>query len=127
MGRQRFLSLGGLNARQFPIGYNDVEFMLRCSRAGLTHLYLGHVSASHRRGSSRTGDNEDLQALWAGQSYPAEAGRRFQQLAKERVGIQVSAPKKESTGQLKDGKPAPPVERGASITQETRRPPASRG
>lgn len=93
MERGRFLALGGLNARQFPIGYNDVEFMLRASKAGLTHLYLGHVSASHRRGSSRTGDNEDLQALWAGQNYPVEANRRFRQLSKERVG-QGAATKK---------------------------------
>lgn len=87
MARDRFLAIGGLDAKDFPIGYNDMDFMLRCGRAGLTHLYLGHVLATHLRGSSRSRDNEDLQALRINQRYGAEIAKRLTQLARERVEV----------------------------------------
>ena len=63
--------------------------MLRAARQGLTHLYLGHVWAEHRRGSSRTGDDEDLQALLINQAYPEAAQGHLSQLARLRVGASV--------------------------------------
>ncbi len=84
--RDLYLELGGLDEDRFPIGYNDVDFMLRASRQGLTHLYLGHVSAEHRRGSSRTGDDEDLQALMINQAYPETAQGHLTQLSRARIG-----------------------------------------
>ena len=83
---QTYLELGGLDETRFPIGYNDVDFMLRASRRGLIHLYLGHVWAEHRRGSSRTGDNEDRQAFQINQAYPETAGGHLHQLARARIG-----------------------------------------
>ena len=83
--RELYLELGGLDEIRLPIGYNDVDFMLRCSRRGLTHLYLGHVFAEHKRGSSRTGDDEDLQALMINQAYPEAAQGHLSQLARIRV------------------------------------------
>jgi GT2 family glycosyltransferase len=85
MARERFLALGGLDETRFPIGYNDIDLMLRASRAGLKHLYLGHAWAEHARGSSRTGDNEDLQALRINQAFPEAASGRLGQLARERI------------------------------------------
>ena len=85
MHRDRFLALGGLDEVDFPIGYNDIDLMLRATRAGLTHLYLGHLDARHARGSSRTGDNEDMQAFLIRERYP-EAGLGYlHQLARERI------------------------------------------
>ncbi len=84
--RELFLELGGLDAVRFPIGYNDVDFMLRASSRGLIHLYLGHLVAEHPRGSSRTGDDEDLQALQLSQAYPAAPGGRLAQLSRVRIG-----------------------------------------
>ncbi len=84
--RELFLELGGLDAVRFPIGYNDVDFMLRASSRGLIHLYLGHLLAEHPRGSSRTGDDEDLQALQLSQAYPAAPGGRLAQLSRVRIG-----------------------------------------
>lgn len=84
--RDLYLELGGLDARRFPIGYNDVDLMLRASRRGLAHLYLGHLVAEHRRGSSRTGDDEDLQALQLGQEYPEAAQGHLSQLSRVRIG-----------------------------------------
>jgi GT2 family glycosyltransferase len=85
MSRERFLDAGGLDEVDFPNGYNDIEFMLRCSEAGLRHLYVGHVHAQHARGSTRSGENEDRQALLVNQRYPAVAGARFRQLTRERL------------------------------------------
>ena len=84
IARERYLELGGLDETRFPVGYNDLDLMLRASARGLKHLYLGHLSASHARGSSRTGDNEDLQALWLNQAYPPDVSR-LAQLAQVRI------------------------------------------
>ncbi len=88
--RETYLELGGLNETRFPIGYNDVDFMLRASRRGLTHLYLGHVWAEHRRGSSRTGDDEDRQAFQINQAYPEAAQGHLRQLARVRIAPESS-------------------------------------
>ena len=85
MARETYLEIGGLDERRFPAGYNDLDFMLRASARGLRHLYLGHVGARHARGSSRTGDNEDLQALWLNQTFPVAPAERTAQLEAVRV------------------------------------------
>ena len=91
MRRDLYLELGGLDEVRFPIGYNDIDFMLRASARGLTHLYLGHLFAEHRRGASRTGDDEDLQALWINQAYPAAGIGRLTQLARVRIGPEITS------------------------------------
>ncbi len=85
IGRERLLALGGLDERRFPVGYNDIDLMLRGSAMGLTHLYLGHLSAQHERGSSRTGDNEDLQVLWIKHSQQIAALAHARQFVQQRV------------------------------------------
>ena len=97
--RELFLDLGGLDPRRFPIGYNDADFMLRASARGLIHLYLGHLAAEHRRGSSRTGDDEDLQALQLGATHPQAAQGHLHQLARVRIGsVEPPAPAEPSPG-----------------------------
>lgn len=91
--RQRFLDLGGLDETRFPVGYNDLDLMLRATRQGLRHLYLGHVRAEHVRGSSRSGDNEDLQALWLNQDHPAALTDRLAQLERIRLEAETDAAK----------------------------------
>jgi GT2 family glycosyltransferase len=85
MSRDRFLGVGGLDEARFPIGYNDVDLMMRSAASGLTHLYLGHVWAEHARGSTRSGDSEDLQALILNREHPDAAVRRLLQLERRRV------------------------------------------
>jgi GT2 family glycosyltransferase len=104
IARSRFLEAGGLDEVDFPIGYNDVEFMFRVSRQGLRHLYLGHVHAQHERGSSRTGDNEALQALRLNIEYAHELGQYRRFLAVEQ--ISPAAPKATDKDKGK-GLPAP--------------------
>jgi GT2 family glycosyltransferase len=91
MARDRFLAIGGLDAVRFPIGYNDVDFALRCRMAGLSNFYLGHLRADHERGSSRTGDNEDLQILLIRSMYPCVTTERLFQLQRERLEIPAPA------------------------------------
>ena len=88
--RERFLDLGGLDERRFPIGYNDVDLLLRAGAAGLKHLYLGHLTAEHARGASRSGDNEDLHALWLRQALEVSGPAHLLQL--ERVRITTERP-----------------------------------
>jgi GT2 family glycosyltransferase len=92
MARERFLDLGGLDEARFPVGYNDLDLMLRASGRGLMHLYLGHLSAQHARGSSRTGDNEDLQALWLNQQHAAAPADRLAQLGGVRIDAERPPP-----------------------------------
>ena len=92
VARGTWLELGGLDERRFPAGYNDLDFMLRARARGLEHLYLGHVGARHARGSSRTGDNEDLQALWLNQEHPIAPAERLAQLAQARIETERARP-----------------------------------
>ncbi len=99
VSRARYLELGGLDEVRFPVGYNDIDFMLRASRAGLLHLYLGHAHAEHARGSSRTGDNEDLQALWLQEAAGSGAAQLFD-LACERIETARAEPAHSAAGQV---------------------------
>jgi GT2 family glycosyltransferase len=87
VARETYASMGGLDEKRYPIGHNDTEFMLRAGERGLTHLYLGHIGAVHARGSSRTGDDEDLQTLRVGQQYGGMLRHRFLQLGRELIEV----------------------------------------
>ena len=105
ISRERFLDLGGLDEDRFPIGYNDIDFALRCRQAGLVNLYLGHLAARHVRGSSRSGDNEDLQALWLNLHHPSAALGWMQQLSRQRI----ETARAEVKGDLPGRSPAGPA------------------
>ncbi len=88
--QSKFWAVGGFDEVRFPAGQNDVEFMLRCSRHGLTHLFLGHlagrftgsVSAPNSSGEPEDSGQEHalLRAL-----YPEALERALLQLRIERV------------------------------------------
>jgi GT2 family glycosyltransferase len=59
----------GLDARRFPIGYNDVDFCLRAARSGLVHVNLGSIAVEHRVGASRAKIDEILQKLFLRQEH----------------------------------------------------------
>jgi GT2 family glycosyltransferase len=58
VSRRTFGAIGPLDEMNFPIGYNDLDFNLRCRRAGLTNIYLGTEWASHVPGRSRGNADE---------------------------------------------------------------------
>lgn len=92
IARDRFLALGGLDEARFRAGYTGMDYMLRASAAGQTHLYLGHLRARRDRSPLPTGDDEDLQAVLINQLHGAQASGRFFQLATQRIGAVDTRP-----------------------------------
>ena len=70
MSRNTYNFIGPLNEKEFPNGYNDVEFLLRARRAGYTHIYLGHIQTHHSPGTSRGRCDEFLQASLLRRRFP---------------------------------------------------------
>lgn len=73
IARSVFDAAGPLDAVRFPNGFNDVEFACRTRALGFTHIALGHVSAAHARGGSRTRVDETPQKLLLRALYPGAA------------------------------------------------------
>lgn len=69
---------GPLDALAFPRGYDDVEYCLRLRALGYAHVYVGHLEAEHRPGTSRGLTDELPQLLELWRRYPdlPERGRR---------------------------------------------------
>lgn len=51
--RRHWDALGGLDARNLAVNYNDVDFCLRAQQMGLRNLYLPQVQALHHESKSR--------------------------------------------------------------------------
>lgn len=83
VSRRTFLDRGGLDDLNFPIGYNDADFNLRCRRAGLRNLYLGDAHALHRPRTSRPLADEISQRLLLRRRFPEVLERSLHQLRQE--------------------------------------------
>jgi GT2 family glycosyltransferase len=82
--RETFQRLGPLDEVMFPNGYNDVDYCLRARRAGLTHVYLGHLVVRHVPGTSRGKSNETYQHLALQLRYPELTRLGLLQLEEDR-------------------------------------------
>lgn len=71
ISRDVFDALGGLDAIRFPNGYNDVDYACRSHQAGLHHVALGHLTATHAPGQSRARTDESPQKILVRMLYPA--------------------------------------------------------
>ncbi|MDJ0679171.1 MAG: glycosyltransferase [Xenococcaceae cyanobacterium MO_167.B52] len=63
ISRKNYHLMGSLNEIQFPIGFNDVEFLLRSRQAGFTNIYLGYLEILHNPGTSRGRSDESVQSI----------------------------------------------------------------
>ncbi|MEC4985053.1 MAG: glycosyltransferase [Oscillatoria sp. PMC 1068.18] len=63
IAKNRYEELGGLNEKEFPNGFNDVEFSARSREAGYINIYLGHLQVQHLSGTSRGRCDEFLQTI----------------------------------------------------------------
>lgn len=63
-------TVGLLDAVRFPNGYNDVEYCMRLRSRGYRHIYLGHIVARHKPGTSRGKCDEISQKIALRKSYP---------------------------------------------------------
>lgn len=57
--RERFLAVGGLDERNFPVAFNDVDLCLRLNRRGWESLYEPRATLIHHESVSR-GLDQDL-------------------------------------------------------------------
>lgn len=59
--RQRFLDLGGLDARRLPVAFNDVDYCLRVREAGGRVVWTPHAVLLHHESVSRGLDQSPAQ------------------------------------------------------------------
>jgi GT2 family glycosyltransferase len=53
MRRADYLALGGMDARAFPVAFNDVDLCLRLRRAGMAVVWTPHARLLHAESASR--------------------------------------------------------------------------
>jgi GT2 family glycosyltransferase len=70
ISKETFDSIGPLDEINFPNGYNDVDYNMRCRKAGLANIYLGTLHAIHRPGTSRGRSDEIYQKVLLRRKYP---------------------------------------------------------
>ncbi|HCH0556591.1 TPA: glycosyltransferase [Pseudomonas aeruginosa] len=79
IARSTYLSMGGLDERMFPVGYNDVDFCLRATRDGWRHVNLGQYRVTHAVGASRARTDEVAQKLMLRIAHPWTLVRALQE------------------------------------------------
>lgn len=66
--RDRFLAVGGLDERHFPVAFNDVDLCLRLNRGGWQSLYEPRATLIHHESVSRGFDRDPVgSARFAGE------------------------------------------------------------
>ena len=63
VARETWQRFGGADASAFPIDYNDADFCLRLTEAGLSHIYLGSHRARHSAGLADLRTRERVEEL----------------------------------------------------------------
>jgi glycosyltransferase involved in cell wall biosynthesis/SAM-dependent methyltransferase len=59
MRKDVYLELGGLNANELAVAYNDVDFCLRACERGYLIVYTPHAQLYHHESKSRGGEDDD--------------------------------------------------------------------
>lgn len=62
--RDVFERLGGLNERDLPIAYQDVDYCLRAKELGLKVIYTPHAALIHHESASRASTNNPAEAAY---------------------------------------------------------------
>lgn len=60
--REKFLAVGGLNERDFPVAFNDVDLCLRLNQHGWQSLYEPRATLIHHESVSRGWDKDSVGA-----------------------------------------------------------------
>lgn len=85
ISRKNYNLLGGLNAQEFPNGFNDVEFCLRSRQLGYRHIYLGYLKVEHLPGTTRGRCDEFIQSMLIRQRFIDAAADGIWQLEQDEV------------------------------------------
>jgi GT2 family glycosyltransferase len=79
--KSRFEAVGGLDAENLPVAYNDVDLCLKLEKAGWHNIYVPHAVLLHHESKSRGQDSSPenvdrytrelnvLQQRWGTKSY----------------------------------------------------------
>jgi GT2 family glycosyltransferase len=70
ISKDNFNLVGALDEVNFPNGYNDVDYNMRCRKAGLRNIYLGTLCAVHVPGTTRGRSDEIGQKILLRRKYP---------------------------------------------------------
>jgi GT2 family glycosyltransferase len=81
-----FHAVGGLDDLRFPIAYNDVDFCLRASRAGLRHVYVADAIVQHVPGGSRSKTDEVSQVFTLRSEHAWVLGAALHEMAEDPPG-----------------------------------------
>lgn len=119
ISREKFDVLGGLDAVRFPNGYNDVDYACRAHKAGLHHLSLGHLVATHSPGQSREQTDESPQKILIRMLYPSIVAQALETVTMDEVLVKLSGANHAGVsaggGTLKtNGASHPPLSKGDS-------------
>lgn len=105
INRNVFDMLGGLDPIRFPNGYNDVDYACRSHQAGLHHISLGHLSATHAPGQSRARTDESPQKILVRTLYPSIVTQALETVTMDDVLLRLSGAGPASAGEAA-GEPA---------------------
>ncbi len=83
ISRTTFAAVGGLDEERFSEGLYEDEFMLRCTRHGLTHLYIGHLRATQDAAPDDERMGSPLARSQLRQLYPEAAQAAFFALTRQ--------------------------------------------
>lgn len=99
INRDVFDMLGRLDAIRFPNGYNDVEYACRAHRAGLHHISLGHLMATHAPGQTRARTDESPQKILVRTLYPSIVVQALETVTMDEVLFKLANTNGEDAGQ----------------------------
>lgn len=99
--RETFDSVGLLDEVNFPVGYNDVDYNMRCRRAGLSNIFLGSLSAVHVPAVSRGASDELYQKILLQRRFPEILSASLYQLEIEKRPLRNDRQKISFKGKLK--------------------------
>jgi len=90
ISREVFDDLGGLDPIRFPNGYNDVDYACRSYQAGMHHISLGHLTATHSPGQSRAKTDESPQKILVRMLYPSIVAHALETVTMDEVLVKLS-------------------------------------
>jgi GT2 family glycosyltransferase len=70
ISKKTFDLVGPLDEVDFPNGYNDVDYSMRCRKLGLVNMYLGTIAVYHKPGISRGRYDEIHQKIMLRRKFP---------------------------------------------------------
>ena len=70
--KDKYLEVGGFDEKYLPNGYGDVEFCLKLSRKGYSHLFTPYARLYHHESPSRGGTVEYFERFYLMQEYGRE-------------------------------------------------------